>query len=94
MEAVHGAILKSIEMQRQSAEQEDIRQRLAKLTPRELDLLKLVLAGMPNKRIARDLKISIKTVANHRANLMAKSQALNAADLARMSTVAGIVPGK
>ena len=62
------------------------------MTPRELDLLKLVLAGMPNKRIAARLNISIKTVANHRANLMAKTEALNAADLARMSTVAGILP--
>jgi DNA-binding CsgD family transcriptional regulator len=35
--------------------------------------------------------ISIKTVANHRANLMAKTGALNAADLVRMSMIAEIV---
>jgi two-component system, NarL family, sensor histidine kinase UhpB len=66
----------------------------ANLTPRERTLLKLVIAGMPNKRIAADLNISIKTVAKHRAHLMTKTRALNAADLARMSTLAGVVAGK
>ena len=94
LDAVRNAIASSIEHQHRRAEQESIRERLAKLTPRELHLLKLVVAGMPNKRIATDLKISIKTVANHRGNLMAKMQALNAADLARMSMVAGVDPGK
>jgi PAS domain S-box-containing protein len=64
----------------------------ARLTARELEMLKLVSAGLPNKRIALDLKISIRTVAKHRSNLMAKTKALNAADLARMSTLAGISP--
>jgi two-component system response regulator FixJ len=94
LDAVQGAIKNSIEGQPRRIEQANIRHRLATLTPRELDLLKLVVAGMPSKRIAADLNISIKTVANHRANLMAKTQALNAADLARMSTMAGIVLNK
>lgn len=93
LEAVRSAMKYSVESQQRRAEQESIRQRLAKLTPREFALLKLVVAGMPNKRIATDLHISIKTVANHRANLMAKTEALNAADLARMSMVAGVTPG-
>jgi two-component system sensor histidine kinase UhpB len=62
----------------------------ANLTPRELALLKLIVSGMPNKRIATMMQISIKTVAKHRAHLMAKTKALNAADLARMSTIAGL----
>jgi two-component system response regulator FixJ len=90
LEAIHGAIAVSTEQQKHHAEHEIFRRRLSTLTPRELELLKQVVAGMPNKRIAAELKISIKTVANHRANLMAKTQALNAADLARMSTLAGI----
>jgi two-component system, LuxR family, response regulator FixJ len=94
LKAVHSAIEKSIEMLQRSDEQGLARQRLENLTPREHDLLKRVVAGMPNKRIAADLNISIKTVANHRANLMAKTQALNAADLAHMSTVAGSIPDK
>jgi two-component system sensor histidine kinase UhpB len=63
----------------------------AKLTARELALLKLVVAGMPSKLIAINLNISVNTVAKHRANLMAKTKARNAADLARMSIQAGII---
>jgi two-component system response regulator FixJ len=89
--AARKAIQKSVEFHQRQAETEAIRERIKTLTQRELDLLKLVVAGNSNKQIAADLDISIKTVANHRANLMAKTQALNAADLARMSTIAGVV---
>jgi two-component system response regulator FixJ len=92
--AVNEAIANSIQQQYERVEIVAFRKRLAALTPRELDLLKRVVAGLPNKRIAVEMKISIKTVANHRANLMAKTQALNAADLARQCTVAGIFSGK
>ena len=61
-----------------------IRGKLSALTPRETELLKLIVGGMPNKNIATELGISIKTVENHRASLMAKTGALNAADLVRM----------
>jgi two-component system sensor histidine kinase UhpB len=64
----------------------------ARLTARELEMLRLVSFGLPNKRIAVQLKISIRTVAKHRSNLMAKTKALNAADLARMSALAGVSP--
>ncbi|MEA2733690.1 MAG: two-component system, LuxR family, response regulator FixJ [Humisphaera sp.] len=68
-----------------------IRDRMATLTDRELELVRLVVSGLANKHIADEMGISIKTVANHRANLMAKAGALNAADLVRMSMIAGIV---
>lgn len=66
-----------------------IRQRLATLTGRERELLRLLVSGMANKNIAAELNISIKTVENHRANLMEKTGALNAADLVRMAMLAG-----
>ena len=62
-----------------------IRQRLSTLTTREQELLKLLVSGMANKNIASEMGISIKTVENHRANLMDKTGALNAADLVRMA---------
>jgi FixJ family two-component response regulator len=65
-----------------------IEQKLALLTPREQELLQLIVSGMPNKNIASELGISIKTVENHRASLMAKTGALNAADLVRMKMLA------
>jgi len=70
------------------AEVDAICQRLSNLTPRETELLKLIVAGYPNKNIASELGISIKTVENHRASLMAKTGALNAADLVRMKMLA------
>jgi DNA-binding NarL/FixJ family response regulator len=42
------------------------------LTPREIEILKLVAAGMPNKRIAYNLHISEKTVRNHIVNMYSK----------------------
>jgi two-component system sensor histidine kinase UhpB len=62
----------------------------ANLTPRELTLFKMIVGGLSNKQIAFELNISARTVAKHRSHLMAKTQALNAADLARMGTLAGI----
>jgi FixJ family two-component response regulator len=67
----------------------DVRNRLSRLTPREKELLKLLVSGRLNKQIAAELGISIKTVENHRARLMQKTGALNAADLTRMSMLVG-----
>jgi FixJ family two-component response regulator len=51
---------------------EDLARRLATLTPREREVMLLVLAGYLNKQVARQLKISEKTVKVHRAHLLAK----------------------
>jgi two-component system response regulator FixJ len=75
----------------EASEVEAIRQRMANLTERELELVRLIVSGLANKQIAGEMGISIKTVANHRANLMAKTGALNAADLVRMTMIAAIV---
>jgi RNA polymerase sigma factor (sigma-70 family) len=62
-------------------EQREISLRLASLTPRERDVLDAILSGLPNKRIADQLGIGIKTVEQHRARAMHKLQARNLADL-------------
>ena len=54
---------------------------LAGLTPRERDVLDAILSGLPNKRIATQLNISIKTVEQHRGNAMHKLGARSLADL-------------
>jgi FixJ family two-component response regulator len=57
---------------------------LAKLTPREEQVLERIVAGRLNKQIADDLGISIKTVEAHRANIMDKVNANTVADLMRI----------
>jgi len=75
-------------MNQQRNGSQSIRDRFAALTRRETELLKLIVNGHSNKQIATGIGISIKTVANHRASLMAKTGAVNAADLVRLFTIA------
>jgi len=62
---------------------------LAKLTPREQQVLERIVAGRLNKQIADDLGISIKTVEAHRANIMDKLNAGTVADLMRVALGSG-----
>jgi two-component system CheB/CheR fusion protein len=62
--------------------------RLAGLTDREYQIMKLVLAGHPSKNIAADLGISRRTVENHRASIMKKTAAKSLPELVRLSFVA------
>lgn len=57
---------------------------LAKLTPREQQVLERIVAGRLNKQIADDLRISIKTVEAHRASIMDKTNSGTVADLMRV----------
>ncbi|NNM04540.1 MAG: response regulator transcription factor, partial [Gemmatimonadetes bacterium] len=52
----------------------EIRSRLESLTPRETEVMELVVSGKPNKNIARELEISQRTVEIHRARVMEKMQ--------------------
>lgn len=57
------------------------RERLAKLSAREREVLKLVVTGKSNKLMATELQISIKTVEAHRAKIMSKLQVHSLAEL-------------
>ncbi len=61
-------------------------ERMQLLTPREREVLDLVVAGQTNKGVARHLDISDKTVEIHRAKVMRKMQAKSLADLVKMAT--------
>jgi len=65
----------------QTAVQSEIAARLAKLSPREREVLDLVVAGKMNKTIADVMNISIKTVEAHRAKVMEKMCARSLAEL-------------
>lgn len=71
------------------AEKRGILQRFESLTPREQEILALMVTGKLNKQIATQLNISEQTVKFHRAHVMEKMQAESLTDLVRMS---GILP--
>ena len=58
---------------------------LTKLSPRELEVLRLLIRGEPNKSMAARLQISAKTVEKHRASIMRKTGARNSAELIRLT---------
>jgi len=70
------------------ASREDAADRVASLTPRERQILELVLVGHPSKNIAADLGISQRTVENHRAAVMHKTGAKSLPALARLALAA------
>lgn len=67
-----------------------IERQYARLTPRERQVLALIVAGRLNKQAASDLGIAEKTVKVHRARVMGKMRAHSLADLVRMAHRLGI----
>ena len=63
---------------------DEIRQRLDALTPREAEVMELVVRGSANKVIAMDLGVSQRTVELHRARVMRKMQVRSLAELVRI----------
>ncbi len=68
--------------------QEAVERRLAGLTPRQHEIMEMVLAGHPSKNIAADLEISQRTVENHRASIMKKTGARSLPELTRLALAA------
>lgn len=66
-----------------------IEQRLERLTPREGEVMELVVKGLLNKQIASQLQLSVKTVEQHRARVMEKMDADSLAELVRMALAVG-----
>ncbi len=62
-----------------------------RLTPREREILRLIVSGRSNRQIAETMRISIKTVQNHRINLMAKLDTHSLPDLIRAAIKLGLI---
>ncbi len=84
LDKLQAALAQDAELRRQRADVEEIGSRIASLTPRERQLLELVVAGRANKEIAQDLGISQRTVEIHRAHVMRKMGADSVTDLVRL----------
>jgi len=64
---------------------QDLRERYALLTPRERDVMALVVSGLLNKQVAGELGITESTVKAHRGQVMQKMRANSVADLVKIT---------
>jgi len=87
-EALLSAVERALEIDRGSADalirRRELTARIAELTPRERQVLDLVVGGYSSKKIAQTLNISQRTVENHRAAIMRRAGAASLPDLIRI----------
>jgi FixJ family two-component response regulator len=83
VEAIQSAVERDRAVRQERAELETLRERLASLTPREREVLPLVVSGLLNKQAAAELGISEVTLQIHRSKIMQKMEAASLADLVR-----------
>lgn len=84
VDRVEQALKKSAQVLAARREKSQIKARLAELTDRERDVMKLVIEGLPNKLIADQLDISVRTVEVHRARVFDKMDVKSAVELANL----------
>jgi two-component system response regulator FixJ len=93
LERIHNAFDVFNEWQKVESERKEIAERLAELTPREIEVLDLMVGGRTNKMIAEYLGISRKTLDIHRSKVMGKMKARTVADLVRWRMLDQSGPG-
>jgi FixJ family two-component response regulator len=90
IDSVHLALERDKARRQQEADVRTLRERFESLTPREREILPLVVSGLPNKQIATVIKASEATVKVHRSQLTRKMGAQSLAELVRMAAKIGI----
>lgn len=88
LESIDRALRQSHDRELVKHERDAAVRKIAGLTPRQLQIMELVLAGHPSKNIAADLGISQRTVENHRASIMHKTATKSLPELARLAVAA------
>jgi FixJ family two-component response regulator len=94
LDAIQQALQRDRAERDRQAEIHDLQGRYHALTPREREVMALVVSGMLNKQIASEIGASEATVKIHRGNVMHKMQAGSVADLVRMSDKLKLSPRK
>jgi two-component system response regulator DctR len=84
VDRVEQALARSTVVVQGQRSREQLRQRLGELTERERAVMELVVEGLPNKRIADQLDISVRTVEVHRARVFDKMEVKSAVELANL----------
>jgi RNA polymerase sigma factor (sigma-70 family) len=90
LQCIERALTRSDEQRRRSAERNIARRLVDLLTPREFEVMQLVVTGMLNKQIAAELGTAEKTVKVHRGRMMEKLRVASVAELVRLVEKAGI----
>jgi FixJ family two-component response regulator len=90
LKAIEKALVQAQDNIRERQERDDIQRRLKTLTPRELEVMTMVVRGLLNKQIAFELGTVEKTVKVHRARVMEKMEVESLAELVRIAERVGI----
>jgi FixJ family two-component response regulator len=90
LDGIQRALARSRDAHVEQTARAGLERRLATLTPREQEVMRLVVRGMLNKQIAATLGAAEKTIKVHRGRVMRKMQAESVADLVRMAQRVGL----
>ena len=90
LECVDRALARAAEQRRRGVEKTDARRLLDLLTPREFEVMRLVVTGMLNKQIAVELGTAEKTIKVHRGRVMKKLGIVSVAELVRLVETARV----
>lgn len=90
LDAIDRAVTWHRQHRREQAEAAGIQARIARLTPRERQVMERVITGMLNKQIAFELGTAEKTIKVHRARVMEKMEAVSVAELVKLAAIVGI----
>jgi FixJ family two-component response regulator len=92
LQCVERALIRSAEQRQGSAERNEARRLLDLLTPREFEVMQLIITGMLNKQVAGKLGRAEKTVKVHRGRMMQKLRVTSVAELVRLTEKACVAP--